>query len=92
MGILGSIGRTFLGSKVASKTRGAGIAGAALGFFATRIATRSLPGAALVGGGLLAKHLWDRKREREARAETQPITEAEPAVTPRADVVEADRP
>ena len=36
------------------------------GLVAARIATRSLPGAALVGGGLLAKYLWDKKREREA--------------------------
>ena len=34
------------------------IAGAAL----IRIASRSVPGAILVGGGLLAKHLHDRRR------------------------------
>ena len=41
------------------------IAGAAL----TRIATRSVPGALLVGGGLLAKTLYDRRRARKAVAE-----------------------
>jgi hypothetical protein len=35
-----------------------GIAGAAL----VRIATRSVPGAIVVGGGLLAKTLYDRRR------------------------------
>ena len=33
---------------------------------ATKVATRSLPGAALVGGGLLAKTLWDRARGRRS--------------------------
>ena len=39
-----------------------GIAGAAL----VRIATRSVPGAIVVGGGLLAKTLYDRRREKRA--------------------------
>ena len=35
-----------------------------------RIATRSLPGAAIVGGGILAKALWDRSLgKRSARSE-----------------------
>lgn len=38
------------------------LAGAAL----TRIATRSVPGALVVGGGLLAKSLYDRRRARRA--------------------------
>ena len=33
-----------------------------LGTMAVRIATRSVPGAIIVGGGLLAKALYDRKR------------------------------
>lgn len=33
---------------------------------ATRIATRSLPGAAVVGGGLLVKALYDRSKSRRA--------------------------
>ncbi len=36
------------------------LAGAAL----TRLATRSVPGAILVGGGLLAKTLYDRRRRK----------------------------
>lgn len=69
MSLIRSIARGALGSSVRSRTAGRGILGAGLGLVAARIATRSLPGAALVGGGLLAKYLWDRKREREA-AET----------------------
>lgn len=35
------------------------------GFALTKLATRSVPGAILVGGVLLAKHLHDRKQERK---------------------------
>ena len=34
-----------------------------------RTATRSLPGAVIIGGGLLAKTLYDRKRGRSAKIE-----------------------
>ncbi len=40
-----------------------GLAGAA----AVRIATRSVPGAIVVGGGLLAKTLYDRRRAKQAK-------------------------
>jgi hypothetical protein len=46
------------------------LAGAAL----TRIATRSVPGALVVGGSLLAKALYDRRHAKRARpVETSPI-------------------
>jgi len=44
------------------------IAGAAL----MRVATKSVPGAIVVGGFLLAKHLHDRKKLREAEAPAKP--------------------
>ena len=44
------------------------IAGAAL----MRVATKSVPGAIVVGGFLLAKHLHDRKKAHETEAETGP--------------------
>lgn len=43
------------------------IAGAIAGAAITRIATRSVPGAIAVGGGLLAKALYDRRRQARAR-------------------------
>jgi hypothetical protein len=46
----------------AKRSIGRAIAGAAI----TRIATRSVPGALVVGGGLLAKSLYDRRRARKA--------------------------
>ncbi len=42
------------------------LAGAAI----VRIATRSVPGAIAVGGGLLAKALYDRRRARKGAAES----------------------
>jgi len=35
-------------------------------YLVSRVATRSLPGAAIVGGGLIAKTLYDRRRSRKA--------------------------
>ena len=58
--------------------------GAGLGLAATRIATRSLPGAALVGGGMLAKYLWDRKQERDASGGTGLTSEDAEMATARA--------
>lgn len=63
--MLRSVLGSTLGRAAGEKTLGRGMLGAGLGLIAARIATRSLPGAALVGGGLVAKYLWDRKRERE---------------------------
>jgi hypothetical protein len=40
--------------------------GAAIGLVATRIASRSLPGAVAIGGVLVAKTLYDRKRQRKS--------------------------
>jgi hypothetical protein len=41
-----------------------------VGTAVARLATRSIPGALIVGGGLLAKTLYDRSKDhREARAE-----------------------
>ncbi len=50
-----------------------GLAGAAM----TRIATRSVPGAILVGGGMLAKMLYDR---RHAQAAAMPVDEDSDAI------------
>lgn len=49
-----------------------GLAGAAV----TRIATRSVPGAIVVGGGFLAKVLYDRRRKRRAAAEPETTDDA----------------
>ena len=61
-----------------SKTKAKNIVGgrtmfqSLLGTAVARIATRSVPGALLVGGGLLAKTLFDRREDkRVARAKGQ---------------------
>lgn len=55
----------------AQPTKRAGLLGGLAGAAAVRIATRSVPGAIVVGGGLLAKTLYDRKRAKNAaKAET----------------------
>ena len=50
----------------AAKSKGT-VAGALAGAALTRIATRSVPGAIVVGGGMLAKALYDRRRQARAR-------------------------
>ena len=62
--------RALLGVKhspdKAHKTlKGRGMAQTLVGTAAARVATRSVPGALLVGGGLLAKALYDRRKKRK---------------------------
>lgn len=49
-----------------SLINGRGMAQTLIGTAVARIATRSVPGAILVGGGLLAKALYDRRKGPEA--------------------------
>lgn len=48
--------------------KGRGIVGTLAGAAIARIATRSVPGALFVGGGLLAKALYDRSKGERAKA------------------------
>ena len=48
---------------------GRGMAHTLIGTAVARIATRSVPGAILVGGGLLAKALYDRRKGADAKLE-----------------------
>lgn len=54
---------------------GRGMAQTLLGTAIARIATRSVPGALLVGGGLLAKALYDRRHGGEAREKGEAAVE-----------------
>jgi hypothetical protein len=77
--------RTLLGvkyppAKAHDIVKGRSMAQTLLGTAAARIATRSVPGALLVGGGLLAKALYDRQKDR-SRAKA----EGEDAVDEQAD-------
>ena len=50
------------GGKADKGSKGRSMGQTLLGTVAVRIATRSVPGAIIVGGGLLAKALYDRKK------------------------------
>ena len=63
----------LIGSKLGSKKAGRVIKGRSMmqtlvGTAIARVATRSVPGAIVLGGGLLAKTHYDRKRSRKAEA------------------------
>jgi hypothetical protein len=68
------IERNVLKTKYPSDTAksivsGRGMAQTLISTAIARVATRSVPGAILVGGGLLAKTLYDRRKGAEAKAQ-----------------------
>ena len=74
--------KSIIGAVVGNRVgRGSnGLLGAGLGIAATRLATRSIPGALLVGGALLAKPLYDkRKTSRRAGTPRSPRISAGPS-------------
>ena len=69
-----AVERTLLGTKYSKGkaeniVKGRSMAQTLIGTTLARIATRSVPGAILVGGGVLAKTLYDRKKGKAASAE-----------------------
>ncbi len=66
----GVLGLKFAPGKAKSIVKGRSMAQALVSTALARIATRSVPGALLVGGGMLAKTLYDRRKGKAAaRAE-----------------------
>lgn len=59
------LGRSLGKGKAPKVIKGRSMGQTLLGTAAVRIATRSVPGAILIGGGLLAKALHDRKKARK---------------------------
>ena len=57
---------------IRGRTMGETLIGTAL----ARVATRSVPGAIMVGGGLLAKTLYDRRHSKSAKAEGEAAVDA----------------
>ncbi len=80
--------KTILGAVVGDaigRRKGNGLLGAGIGIAATRIATRSIPGALLVGGAFVAKKLYDKRRERKQLEAALPppiAIEAQPLLPP----------
>ena len=72
-----------LGSVVAEKSAGKGLLGAGLGVIATRLATRSLPGAAIVGGVLIAKAIYDHRNGRKVISPSASTPSLPPATPSR---------
>jgi hypothetical protein len=69
-----AVERTVLGAKYSPEkakdiVKGRSMAQTLIGTALARVATRSVPGAIVIGGGLLAKTLYDRSRARAAAAE-----------------------
>jgi len=63
----GLLGATAVGKRKAKQVvKGRSLGQSLVGTMIARVATRSVPGALIVGGGLLAKTLFDRKRARAA--------------------------
>jgi hypothetical protein len=60
------LGTRYSDKKAKNIVKGRGLTGTLLGTMAARFATRSVPGAIIVGGGLLAKTLYDRAKGPQA--------------------------
>ncbi|WP_206694676.1 hypothetical protein [Novosphingobium sp. NBM11] len=72
-GLLGNKTGTAKAKKIIrGRTMGETLIGTAL----ARVATRSVPGAIMVGGGLLAKTLYDRRHGKSAKAEGEAAVDA----------------
>jgi hypothetical protein len=64
--MLKTIAGAVIGEVIGKRSGNHGLIGAGLGIIATRIATRSLPGAMLIGGALLAKGIIDHQRAQKS--------------------------
>lgn len=62
----GLLGIRYSPGKAKQIVKGRGISQTLVGTALARVATRSVPGALIVGGGLLAKALYDRRQGRKA--------------------------
>lgn len=65
MSFIRNLTTAFVSNEARKRGKGNGLLGFGAGMLAARIATRSIPGALLVGGAILAKALYDRSKERE---------------------------
>ena len=67
----GVLGKVIGGSMARDVVKGRSMARTLIGTAIARIATRSVPGALIVGGGLLAKALYERRHARDAAKDGQ---------------------
>lgn len=76
-----AVNRALLGRNGSGKLVPRSLGGKLVGTALTRVAMRSVPGALVVGGGLLAKTLYDRRRskaavDKRAKSERQDVPDA----------------
>lgn len=64
----GLLGKKYAPEKASKILKGRTMAETAVGTAIAKLATKSVPGAILVGGGLLAKTLYDRRKGKRAAA------------------------
>lgn len=82
MSLFRTLGKAAIGRGIQKRTgAGGGLLGLGLGLVATRIATRSIPGALLVGGAFIAKKIYD-KRKTENETDLALPNEADETVPP----------
>lgn len=62
MSLLRNVATALVGNEARKRGKGSGLMGFGVGVLAARIATRSLPGALLVGGAMVAKAIYDRSK------------------------------
>ena len=78
----GMLGVKYPQDKASGLVKGRSMANTLIATAVARVATRSIPGALLVGGGLLAKTLYDRRKGHEAKeagkAQIEKRVQAEP--------------
>ena len=77
MSLVRNLFTTFVGYEARRHTSGHGLRNFGLGMIAARIATRSVPGALLVGGALIAKKLYDDAKEAEALPASEAVIDIE---------------
>lgn len=65
MSLIRNVATAIVGNEARKRGKGSGLLGFGVGILAARIATRSLPGALLVGGAMVAKALYDRSKEED---------------------------
>lgn len=73
----GILGQKHGAKKANSIVKGRGLTQSLVGTALARVATRSVPGAIVVGGGLLAKTLYDRHHAKSAKAAGKAAVEAQ---------------
>jgi len=66
MSFIRTLTTTYVSNKARKQGNGTGLMGFGIGVIAARLATRSIPGALLVGGAIVTKALYDRSKEKAA--------------------------